>query len=50
MTISCADMGYTCGYEVSGDALEELIASTRQHAIELHNIGEEAAQSPEKLE
>ncbi|NQW18793.1 MAG: DUF1059 domain-containing protein [Chloroflexi bacterium] len=50
LTLSCADMGYTCGYEVVGDTMEDLLKSTREHAVDLHNVSEEIATSPEKLE
>ena len=43
-------MGYGCGAAVTGDTLDELIAATRRHAIELHGFTEEELQSDEMIE
>ena len=50
MTISCADMGYSCGDEVSGATVEELIQAVQQHAMTFHSFTEEQVQAPEKIQ
>ena len=36
MTITCADMGYSCGYEITGDSMEQILSGVKHHALEFH--------------
>lgn len=50
MTITCADMGYSCGYEITGDSLDQILGGVKNHAYEFHGYAEDELDSPEKLE
>ena len=42
-------MGYDCGSAVSGNSLEELIESVKQHALEFHGYTREEVDAPERV-
>jgi predicted small metal-binding protein len=50
MTITCAAMGYTCGYEITGDSMDQLISGVKHHALDFHGWTKEELENPEKLE
>ena len=41
MTITCADMGYSCGYEVTGYSMDQIISGVKHHALGYHDYVEE---------
>ena len=41
MTIPCADMGYSCGYGVSGDSMDQILSGIKHHSLEFHDYTEE---------
>ena len=50
MTITCADMGYSCGYEITGDSLEQILSGVKHHALEFHGWTREELDNSEKME
>ena len=50
MTITCEAMGYTCGYEITGKSMDQLISGVKHHAGEFHGYTDEEINDPEKLE
>jgi predicted small metal-binding protein len=50
MTMTCASMGYGCGYEVTGDSLDQILSGVKHHALEFHGYTKEETESPDKIE
>jgi predicted small metal-binding protein len=50
MTITCADMGYSCGYAVTGDSMDQILSGVNSHALEYHDWTEEEIESADKME
>ncbi len=41
MMISCADMGYSCGYGISGESMDQILSGIKHHSLEFHDYTEE---------
>ena len=41
MTITCADMGYSCGYEITGDSMDQILSGVKHHSLEFHGYSEQ---------
>jgi predicted small metal-binding protein len=50
MTITCADMGYSCGYEITGDSMDQILSGVKHHAVEFHDHSQDEIESSDKLE
>ena len=50
LTITCKDMGYTCGDSVSGSNLDEILEACKDHARNHHGMTDEEVNSPERIE
>ena len=50
MTITCADMGYTCGFEITGNSMDQILSGVKHHALEFHDWTQEELDTPEKME
>ena len=50
MTIPCADMGYSCGYGVSGDSMDQILSGIKHHSLEFHDYTEEELEKIDAVE
>ena len=41
MTITCADMGYSCGYGITGESMDQILSGIKHHSLEFHDYTEE---------
>jgi len=38
--LNCADVGFDCGAQISGDTEEEVMAQAAEHAMSVHGMSE----------
>jgi len=50
MTITCADMGYTCGFEIVGESMDQILSGVKYHSLEFHGYSEEELSTSDVLE
>jgi predicted small metal-binding protein len=50
MTITCAEMGYTCGYAITGKSMDQIISGIKHHALEFHDYTKDEVEKPEMIE
>jgi predicted small metal-binding protein len=50
MTITCVDMGYSCGYEITGDSMDQILSGVKHHATEFHDYSSDETESSDKVE
>ncbi|MBN4064865.1 DUF1059 domain-containing protein [Dehalococcoides mccartyi] len=50
MTITCADMGYSCGYGITGDTMDQIISGIKHHALGFHDYSEAELESDDVIE
>ena len=50
MTITCASMGYSCGFGITGDSLDQILSGVKHHSREYHGYSAEEVESEDKLE
>ena len=50
MTITCADMGFSCGYELTGDSLDQILSGVKHHSLEFHGYTEEELEKTDAVE
>lgn len=50
MTITCADMGYSCGFEITGESVEQILSGVKHHSLNFHGYSEEELDTPEVVE
>jgi len=50
MTIACADMGYSCGYEVTGEDLDQILSGVKHHSLEFHGYTEKELEEADAVE
>ena len=41
MTITCADMGYSCGFEIVGESMDQILSGVKHHSMTFHDYSEE---------
>jgi predicted small metal-binding protein len=50
MTITCADMGYSCGFEIVGESMDQILAGIKHHSLYFHDYSEEELGTEEVIE
>jgi predicted small metal-binding protein len=50
MTITCEAMGYSCGFGVSGESMDQIISGVRHHSLEFHDYSEDEVNDPQVIE
>lgn len=50
MTITCAAMGYSCGYGVTGEDMEQILSGIKHHSLEFHGYTAEDLNNEDVIE
>jgi predicted small metal-binding protein len=50
MTITCADMGYSCGFQIIGDSMDQILSGVKYHSLEFHDYSKEELESDDVIE
>ena len=50
MTITCKAMGYACGFEITGESMDQMLSGIKHHSLEFHGYSEDELNKPETIE
>jgi predicted small metal-binding protein len=50
MTITCKAMGYSCGFGITGESMDQIISGIKHHSLEFHDYSADELDKPEIIE
>lgn len=43
-------MGYSCGYEITGESMDQMLSGIKHHSLEFHGYSKDELDKPETIE
>ena len=50
MTITCEAMGYSCGFGITGESMDQILSGIKHHSLEFHDYSPEELDDPAVIE